>query len=59
MYQDSTQGWIAIGNSDGKLVRVENKKMPIDETNFPDDVLDSEFAAYDEAAIVNSTSWSV
>ena len=46
-------------NSDGKLVRVENKKMPIDETNFPDDVLDSEFAAYDGAAIVNSTSWSV
>ena len=33
--------------------------MPIDETNFPDDVLDSEFAAYDGAAIVNSTSWSV
>ena len=45
-------------NSDGKLVRVENKKMPIDETNFPDDVLDSEFAAYDGAAIVNSTTWS-
>ena len=45
-------------NSDGQLVRVENKKMPIDETNFPDDVLDSEFAAYDGAAIVNSTSWS-
>jgi len=32
--------------------------MPIDETNFPDDVLDSEFAAYDGAAIVNSTTWS-
>ena len=46
-------------NSDGKLVRRENKRMPIDETNFPDDVLDSEFAAYDGAAIVNSTSWSV
>jgi len=46
-------------NSDGKLVRVTNRKMPIDETNFPDDVLDSEFAAYDGAAIVNSTSWSV
>ena len=45
-------------NSDGKLVKIENKKMPIDETNFPDDVLDSEFAAYDGAAIVNSTSWS-
>ena len=46
-------------NSDGKLVKVTNRKMPIDETNFPDDVLDSEFAAYDGAAIVNSTSWSV
>ena len=46
-------------NSDGKLIRRENKRMPIDETNFPDDVLDSEFAAYDGAAIVNSTSWSV
>ena len=45
-------------NSDGKLVKVENKKMPIDETNFPDDVLVSEFAAYDGAAIVNSTTWS-
>ena len=46
-------------NSDGQLVRVENKKMPIDETNFPDDVLDSEFGNYDGAAIVNSTTWSV
>jgi len=46
-------------NSDGKLVRLENKKMPIDETNFPDDVLDSEFGNYDGAAIVNSTTWSV
>ena len=46
-------------NSDGKLVKVTNRKMPIDETNFPDDVLDSEFAAYDGAAIVNSTTWSV
>ena len=46
-------------NSDGQLVRVTNRKMPIDETNFPDDVLDSEFAAYDGAAIVNSTTWSV
>lgn len=46
-------------NSDGQLVRVEKRKMPVDETNFPDDVLDSEFAAYDGAAIVNSTSWSV
>ena len=46
-------------NSDGKLVRVTNRKMPIDETNFPDDVLDSEFAAYNGNSIVNSTSWSV
>jgi len=46
-------------NSDGKLVKVENKKMPIDETNFPDDVLDSEFAAYNGSSIVNSTTWSV
>ena len=46
-------------NSDGKLVKVENKKMPIDETNFPDDVLDSEFDNYNGSAIVNSTTWSV
>ena len=46
-------------NSDGKLVRIENKKMPIDETNFPDDVLDSEFSNYNGSAIVNSTTWSV
>ena len=46
-------------NSDGQLVKVEKRKMPVDETNFPDDVLDSEFAAYDGAAIVNSTTWSV
>jgi hypothetical protein len=46
-------------NSDGKLVRIENKKMPVDEVNFPDDVLDSEFAAYNGASIVNSTTWSV
>jgi len=45
-------------NSDGQLVKIENKKMPIDETNFPDDVLDSEFAAYNGASIVNSTTWS-
>ena len=46
-------------NSDGKLVRIVNKKMPIDETNFPDDVLDSEFAAYNGSSIVNATTWSV
>jgi len=46
-------------DSDGKLVRVTNKKMPIDETNFPDDVLDNDFTNYDGTAIVNSTTWSV
>ena len=46
-------------NSNGKLVRVENKRMPIDETNFPDDVSDSDFASYNGSAIVNSTTWSV
>ena len=40
-------------------VKVESKKMPVDETNFPDDVLDSEFAAYNGTSIVNSTTWSV
>src|SRR6056300_274606 len=45
-------------NSDGKLVRVENKKMPVDEVNFPDDVLESNFGAYDGDAIVNPTTWS-
>ena len=46
-------------DSDGKLVRVTNRKMPIDETNFPDDVLDNDFTNYDGTAIVNSTTWSV
>jgi len=46
-------------NSDGKLVKVENKKMPIDEVNFPDDVLDTEFDNYDGASIINSTTYSV
>ena len=44
-------------NSNGRLVKKENRKMPIDESNFPDDVLDSEFAAYDGNAIVNSTTY--
>ena len=44
-------------NSDGKLVHVQNRKMPIDETNFPDDVLDSEFAAYNGNSLVNSTTY--
>jgi|TARA_Y100000034_G_scaffold96786_1_gene117950 hypothetical protein len=44
-------------NSDGKFLKTENRKMPIDEANFPDDVLDSEFAAYDGNAIVNSTTY--
>jgi len=46
-------------NSDGKLVKVENKKMPVDEVNFPDDVADGDFASYNGSAIVNSTTWSV
>ena len=46
-------------NSDGKLVKVENKKMPVDEVNFPDDVLDSDFGNYDGTSIVNATTWSV
>jgi len=46
-------------NSDGKLVKVENRKMPIDESNFPDDVLDSDFGNYNGSSIVNSTTWSV
>ena len=45
-------------NSDGKLVKVENKKMPVDEVNFPDDVLDSDFASYNGSSIVNPTTWS-
>ena len=46
-------------NSDGKLVKVENKKMPIDETNFPDDVLDNEFGNYNGSSIIATTTWSV
>ena len=46
-------------NSDGKLVKVENKKMPVDEVNFPDDVLDSDFGNYNGSSIVNATTWSV
>src|SRR6056300_351979 len=46
-------------NSDGKLVRVENKKMPVDEVNFPDDVTDGDFGNYNGSSIVNATTWSV
>ena len=46
-------------NSDGKLVKVENKKMPVDEVNFPDDVTDGDFASYNGSSIVNATTWSV
>jgi hypothetical protein len=46
-------------NSDGKLVKVENKKMPVDEANFPDDVADGDFASYNGTSIVNATTWSV
>ena len=45
-------------NSDGKLIKVENKRMPIDETNFPDDVLDSDFGNYNGNSIVNSTTYT-
>jgi hypothetical protein len=44
-------------NSNGRLVKKENRKMPIDESNFPDDVLDSEFAAYNGNALVNTTTY--
>jgi len=46
-------------NSDGKLVKVENKKMPVDEANFPDDVTDNDFGNYNGSSIVNPTTWSV
>ena len=46
-------------NSDSELVKVENKKMPIDETNFPDDVTDSDFGSYNGTSIINSTTYSV
>ena len=46
-------------NSDGKLIRVENKKMPVDEVNFPDDVTDGDFASYNGSSIVNATTYSV
>ena len=46
-------------NSDGKLVKVENKKMSVDEANFPDDVTDGDFASYNGSSIVNATTWSV
>ena len=46
-------------NSDGKLVKVENKKMTVDEVNFPDDVLDSDFGNYNGTSIINSTTYSV
>ena len=46
-------------NSDGKLVRLENKKMPVDEVNFPDDVADSDFGSYNGTSIINSTTYSV
>ena len=45
-------------NSDGKLKRVENKKMPVDEINFPDDVIDSDFGNYNGNSIVNSTTYT-
>ena len=46
-------------NSDGKLVKIENKKMPVDEVNFPDDVTSTDFASYNGSSIVNATTYSV
>ena len=46
-------------NGDGQLIKVENKKMPVDEVNFPDDVTDGDFASYNGSSIVNATTWSV
>jgi hypothetical protein len=33
--------------------------MPVDEANFPDDVLDGDFASYNGSSIVNATTYSV
>jgi hypothetical protein len=45
-------------NSDGKLLKVENKKMPVDEINFPDEVMSSDFDNYNGTSIVNATTYS-
>ena len=46
-------------NSDGKLVKLENNDITVDEANFPDDVTDNDFASYNGASIVNPTTYSV
>ena len=45
-------------NTDGKLVRVENKRMIIDTTNFPYEVQD-DFSTIESSYPVNSTTYSV
>jgi len=46
-------------NSDGKLQKVENRKMPVDEANFPTRVTDTDYENYDGENNVNSTTYSV
>lgn len=45
-------------NTDGKLVRVENKRMINDTTNFPFEVQDN-FSSVESTYSVNSTTYSV
>ena len=45
-------------NTDGKLVKVENKRMIIDTTNFPYEVQD-DFSTIESSYPVNSTTYSV
>jgi hypothetical protein len=45
-------------NTDGKLVKVENKRMIIDTTNFPYEVQDN-FSTVESLYPVNSTTYSV
>jgi len=45
-------------NTDGKLVRVENKRMISDTTNFPYEKQD-DFSSVESTYAVNSTTWSV
>ena len=53
--QNKEMSW---NDADGN-VHVMVKKMPVDEANFPDDVLDSDFGNYNGSSIVNATTWSV
>src|SRR6056300_792398 len=45
-------------NTDGKLVRIENKRMINDTVNFPYEVEDN-FSSVESTYAVNSTTWSV